>query len=87
MMEILFDGTREGRDVLIIENDEGVSLDIKHPCGEVIRAWDGLENYYTADRLANMYIYALGEGNKAHCDDEYCQSNLSVNRENELLGG
>ena len=84
-MNILFDGTRKGRDVLIMEDEYGISLDIKHPCGEVIKAWDGLENYYTADRLANMYIYALGEGNKAHCGNEYCQSSFSINKENELL--
>lgn len=73
-MNHLQDITIDGRDVSIYEDNDGlITLDIKHPCGELIKGWFGLENYYTAERLADAYIVALGSPEKAHCDNEYCQ--------------
>lgn len=76
-MNLLQDITIDGRDVSIYETEDGITLDIKHPCGELIKGWCGLENYYTAERLADAYINALGSPEKAHCDNEYCQETHS----------
>jgi hypothetical protein len=35
-MNILSDKTINGRDVSIYETEDGITLDIKHPCGELI---------------------------------------------------
>lgn len=80
-MEILLDKNINGRDVEIREDGDGLTLDIKHPCGELIKGWCGIEKYFTAERLANAYIDTLGKPEKAHCDNEYCQETHSDKHE------
>ena len=76
-MNIISDKTVNGRDVSIYETEDGITLDIKHPCGELIHGWTGIDKYFTAERLAEVYIYALGKPEKAHCNNEYCKETHS----------
>lgn len=72
-MDILKDTTIKGYDVSIYEQEDGlITLDIKFPCGELIKGWEGIENFYTAERVANAYIFTLGNYKRPHCDNEYC---------------
>jgi hypothetical protein len=77
-MNILQDTTINGYDVSVYEQEDGLlTLDIKFPCGELIKGWEGIENFYTAERVANSYTLTLGNltlGNykKPHCGNEYC---------------
>lgn len=71
-MDIIQDTTINGRDVSIYETGNGLTVDIKHPCDELIKGWEGIEKFFTAESLAKTYIYALGLYTKPHCGDEYC---------------
>lgn len=68
--ESLIDKTINGYNVIIYEDDDGyINLDINCPCGETIKALEFLDNFYTAERLANRHTRLLGDF-KQHCQKE-----------------
>ena len=87
-MEVLSERKINGYDVLITENHDGmINLDIKHGCGELVKGWTGLENSYSAERLAKHYTYCLTVPvykDKPHCDSEYCAEAFDLIYEVEL---
>lgn len=71
-MNIIEDIVIDGRDVSIYEAGKVFIVDVKHPCGELIKGWDGIEDLSTAKSLSELYVFALGNYKKQHCEDEYC---------------
>jgi hypothetical protein len=69
------DYSAKGYDVSVFrdENDEKYTVDIKYPCGELIRGWSGIDSQRNAVHVAVCYIHALDYYKHDHCDDEYCR--------------
>lgn len=81
MQHEIYDETYRGRDISIYRTEDDYTVDVKHPCGELIRGWEGLPSLALALSHAKTYIYALSmssDHNKIHCDNEYCQGESHV---------
>jgi len=57
---------------IYIFEDLKCNVDVKHPCGEIIKSWEDIDGLNTAINLAKLYIYSLGIETNPHCNNEYC---------------
>lgn len=72
--ESVHDEQYKGRDISIYTHEDGsCTVDVKHPCGELIAGWCGVEDFESAMWTAKEFICGLKPYKVAHCEDEYCE--------------
>lgn len=71
--ESVHDEQYKGRDITIYQHDDSsFTVDVKHPCGELIAGWCDIEDFESAMQIAKEFICELKPYRKSHCGDEYC---------------
>ena len=53
--------------------DAKCSVDLKYPCGELIRGWTKVPGFKMALNMAKHHANKKGEYKKDHCEDEWCK--------------
>lgn len=75
-MQSLTSYALRGYDIDLYEQPSGhITMDIKYPCGELLKGFTGIVSRYAAERMARELTHMMGGYNKQypHCESEYCQ--------------
>ncbi len=69
----VYDEPFKGYDISIYTHEDNTcTVDVKHPCGELVAGWCDVVDFESAMWTAKEFIIHNPKIKTPHCDDEWC---------------